>query len=101
VGATRGRLRGAGGALVPSPGERAGEDRKDVVRARRPGEPNAEACRAEASRARQLLPRAPPEPVQAVSRAPTPLHHPETSGDTEAMQRIDGADEGPAEERVA
>ena len=89
-------MRDAGGAPVPSLGERAGGDREDVVRARRPGDPHAGA-----SRALQLLPSAPPEPVPAVSRAPTPLHHPETSGDTETMKRIDGADEAPAEERAA
>jgi hypothetical protein len=81
---------------VPSLGARAGEGRQDVVRARRPGEPHAQAYRA-----RHLLPGAPPELVPAVSRAPTPLHHPDTSGDTEAMKRIDGAHEVPAEELVA
>ena len=81
---------------MPSLGERADEDREDVVRARRPGDPHAGA-----SRALRLLPSAPPEPVPAVSRAPTPLHHPETSGDTETMRRIDGAAEVPAEELVA
>jgi hypothetical protein len=96
VSAPSGRLRDAGGAPVPSPGERAGADGEDVVRARRPGDPNAGT-----SRALQLLPGAPPEPVPAVSRAPPPLHRPETCGATETTKRIDGAYAGPAEERVA
>jgi hypothetical protein len=36
-----------------------------------------------------------------VSRAPAPLHHPDTSGDTETTMRVDGAYEVPAEELVA